>query len=94
MNSVERVISPAPQPLIDGKLSQIESRISGLFDQSAHINQAVNRLVNPAPEPVDGANANKVSSNTVETRMSIIVDQLDKLQNQFSHISERLDGAV
>lgn len=89
----DKVATPKPQPIIDSKLAQIESRIGHLFETNSRIKQAVNRLTNPGPEEI-GKEVGQHPVNSVEARLAVIVDQLDALGMQADILVARMDGAV
>lgn len=86
----------APRPLgpIEALVSQIESRITGLFDVSQRSEQALNRLLNPRPAEVGKGAVETPSVPTIEGRMQGIVRMLDAVDAKFREQAERLDTAV
>ena len=90
-----QIDAPArPQGPIEGLVSQIESRISGLFDVSHRTEQAMNRLLNPRPAEVGKNSADTPAPQTIEGRMQSIVRMLDAVDARFRDQAERLDSAV
>lgn len=85
---------PKPQPMIDGQVAQIEGYLHSMFDQAARIQQAVNRLVTPEPASAPIGNKAERPINSIETRLSVILEMMENLDKQYLHIADRMDSAV
>ena len=82
------------ETIIESQLSQIESRISTLFDTNDRMKQAVSRLLNPRPEDASKNAPDVPQPHTVEGRLQNIVRRLDMVSTGFMETVSTLDTAI
>lgn len=94
LQSATTPLQDKKQTILDSQLAKIESRLNGLVDVNLRISQAVARLLNPRPEACEKDPGQPVSPNTIEGRLTNVINMLDSLQKKFDENASDLDQAI